>query len=265
MPMFEEVRNKIVANVDREIEELEFEWPRLDDFNWALDWFDEYSRGNTETALVWHDQTCGRSEVSYASLSDASSRVAGWFIRQGVGPGTRVLVSLESGAELWEIMLAIIKLDAVIVPFCLQGGSESMMEVAAFSGATVIVSTSVVAQEIPLSPHWIGITVGDSVAGWLSYEDARCHKFSRRSSRHNSRLGVPLVLECLPGNSGDDRIRSCKHSRYASMVGRLADLHFTRLIPGGRFANFARAGSTEHRWLSFLGPLTSGAATVALD
>ena len=29
-----------------------FAWPQLDDFNWALDWFDPFARGNDATGLL---------------------------------------------------------------------------------------------------------------------------------------------------------------------------------------------------------------------
>ena len=47
----------------------EFRWPRLPRFNWAIDWFDEYARNNTRTALrIVHDGGDKPREVSALEL-----------------------------------------------------------------------------------------------------------------------------------------------------------------------------------------------------
>ena len=77
----------------------EFRWPRLPRFNWAVDWFDEYARGNTRTALrIVHDGGDKPREVSatFADLSERSTRVANWLHGRGVAKGDRILVMLPN-------------------------------------------------------------------------------------------------------------------------------------------------------------------------
>ena len=55
----------------------EFRWPRLPRFNWAIDWFDEYARGNTRTALrIGHDGGDKIRRVQLRAL-EKESRAAG--------------------------------------------------------------------------------------------------------------------------------------------------------------------------------------------
>ena len=56
------------------------------------------------------------SRVSFAEMAARSNRVANWLRAQGVQRGDRVLLMLPNRVELWEIMLAGIKLGAVMVP-----------------------------------------------------------------------------------------------------------------------------------------------------
>ena len=49
-------------------------------------------------------------------MADRSDRVATWLAQQGVGKGDRVILMLGNQVELWEAMLAVAKLGAIIMP-----------------------------------------------------------------------------------------------------------------------------------------------------
>ena len=93
-----------------------FKWPRLKEFNWALDYFDAMAEGNDNPAL-WIIEEDGReSRLSFAEMSARSNRVANWLRKQGVKRGERILIMLGNEVPLWETMLAAIKLGAVVIP-----------------------------------------------------------------------------------------------------------------------------------------------------
>ena len=49
---FLEARALLLARRERHDDAVrEFRWPALDEFNWALDWFDAYARGNDRAAI----------------------------------------------------------------------------------------------------------------------------------------------------------------------------------------------------------------------
>jgi acetyl-CoA synthetase len=99
-----------------------FSWPDVGDrFNWAVDWFDVVARGNDAPALSIleeADEAAGHepSSWSFDTLRRRSDQVAAWLTQQGVTKGDAVVVMLGNQVELWESMLAIIKLGAVILP-----------------------------------------------------------------------------------------------------------------------------------------------------
>src|SRR5438045_7660433 len=95
---------------------LEFAWPVLDSFNWALDYFDVMARDNDRTALhVVADDGTSRMHT-FAEMSERSNRVANFLRQQGVRRGDRMLIMLGNVTELWEITLAAMKLGAVFSP-----------------------------------------------------------------------------------------------------------------------------------------------------
>src|SRR5688500_6115428 len=73
---------------DHERAVREFAWPDLGDrFNWAVDWFDAYARGNHRPALVIVEEDGSRTELSFDEMSRRSDQVASWLARQGVAKG----------------------------------------------------------------------------------------------------------------------------------------------------------------------------------
>ena len=93
-----------------------FEWPKLDQFNWALDYFDTIAHDNAQPALWLVDEDGGETKLSFAALSERSNQIANALREIGVCRGDRILLMLGNVAPLWECMLAAMKLGAVIVP-----------------------------------------------------------------------------------------------------------------------------------------------------
>jgi acetyl-CoA synthetase len=91
----------------------EFRWPDLEgQFNWAVDWFDAIARGNERPALMVIEEDRTATERSFAEMSRASDRLAAWLAAAGVAKGDPVLLMLGNQVELWESMLAVMKLGA---------------------------------------------------------------------------------------------------------------------------------------------------------
>ncbi len=94
----------------------EFAWPELDEFNWALDWFDVVAAehpGQEALRVVAED---GTTTLTYGELAARSNQVANWLRSLGARRGDRLLLMLGNIAELWEVILAAIKLGVVIIP-----------------------------------------------------------------------------------------------------------------------------------------------------
>ena len=93
-----------------------FRWPELTEFNWARDWFDVYAKGTRKTALWLRSETKGEAKFSYEEMAERSDRVAHFLQRQGIEPGGRIVLCLPNVPAIWELMLAALKIGAVVVP-----------------------------------------------------------------------------------------------------------------------------------------------------
>jgi acetyl-CoA synthetase len=93
-----------------------FAWPRLDRFNWAIDYFDAIARNNAAPALHIVEESGTEAKLSYAELSRRSSQVANFLVGRGMRAGDRILLMLGNEVPLWETLLAAIKIGAVVIP-----------------------------------------------------------------------------------------------------------------------------------------------------
>ena len=84
----------------------EFQWPRFDEFNFALDWFDQIAADpgkGARPALVIVEQDGSATRRTFAELAERSNRVANWLRSQGVRRGDRMIIMLGNQVELWEL------------------------------------------------------------------------------------------------------------------------------------------------------------------
>src|SRR5437870_1341583 len=97
----------------------DFRWPELTEFNWALEWFDHLgvapdSADRVALRIVEQDGT--DRGWTFAQMSARSNQVANWLRAQGVARGDRIVLMLGNQVELWETVLAAMKLGAVVIP-----------------------------------------------------------------------------------------------------------------------------------------------------
>ena len=69
---------------DYETAVREFAWPQLENFNWALDYFDSIAAGNDATALHVVNEDGTEHIRSFATMSARSAQVANFLRQRGV-------------------------------------------------------------------------------------------------------------------------------------------------------------------------------------
>src|SRR5450830_709456 len=236
--------------------------PALTEFNWALDYFDVAARGNGNIALrvvgEQADGTFSDVAISYADMAARSSRVANWLRAQGVKRGERVLLMLPNRIELWELMLAGIKLGAVIVPTSMLAMPADLADrLERGKIAHIIAQSSEAAKFAELDGAATRIAVGPAVPGWRDFAD------SQHSDSHFEPDGVtmahdPLLLYFTSGTTAKPKLVLHSHESYP--VGHLSTMYWIGLETGGVHWNISSPGWAKHAWSCFFAPWNAGAA-----
>src|SRR5437899_1717725 len=124
---FMQARNFLIQHrEDYETAYRDFQWPQLSEFNWGLDYFDVQAKGNNTPALWVVEEDGTEAKLSYAEMATRSNQVANFMRELGVKRGDRILIMLPNQVALWEVMLAGIKLGAVIIPTTMLLTSEDL-------------------------------------------------------------------------------------------------------------------------------------------
>jgi len=245
----------------------EFSWPDLGEFNWALDWFDVIAAehpGRTALRVVGDD---GSDEaVSYAAMAERSGQVANWLRGLGVRRGDRVLLMLGNIVPLWEIMLASIKLGAVVIPAStLLQPTDLADRILRGEVRYVVAESGQVAKFAYISGTYKRVVVGgddDAADGWHPYSDA----FSAPASFTADGVTLasdPLLLYFTSGTTSKPKLVGHTHASYP--VGHLSTMYWIGIKPGDVHLNISSPGWAKHAWSNLFAPWNAQATILILN
>jgi acetyl-CoA synthetase len=283
---------------DYDAARAEFSWPELDEFNWALDWFDVVAAEHPDrTALrivtppVLPAETGSPAangdqgtRISYAEMAERSNQVANWLRDAGVQRGDRLLVMLGNVAPLWETILAAMKLGAVIIPTSTLLGPPDLADRITRGQVRHVITESVHVPKFREVPgDWTRIAVAPTIAGatapapadpagtpaatpagpapgaWLGYEN------SRTASRQfapdgGTRASDPLLLYFTSGTTAQPKLVQHTHASYPA--GHLSTMYWIGLRPADVHLNISSPGWAKHAWSNVYAPWNAGATAL---
>ena len=256
---FTRARDFLLAHrTDYDTAYRDFRWPQLTEFNWALDHFDPLARGNDATALHIVEEDGRETRRSFASLSARSDQVANWLRAQGVKRGDRVLLMLGNELALWELMLACIKLGAVMIPATMLLTPEDLRDRLERGGVKhVAVASEQAAKFADLPGRYTRIAVGAAVPGWLRFEDSASAP-TAFTPDGPTQATDPLLLYFTSGTTSKPKLVLHTHQSYP--VGHLSTMYWIGLQPGDVHLNISSPGWAKHAWSCFFAPWNAGAA-----
>jgi len=240
----------------------DFAWPELTEFNWALDWFDEYARSNLAPALWVVEENGEETKLSFAELSARSNQLANWLRQQGVQRGDRILLMLPNQPALWETMLAAMKLGAVTIPATmLLTPADIADRMTRGEVKHVIVASSETAKfdSIDKTKTRIAVAIPQNISlpeGWLNFADA----FNESPSfepEGRTLATDPLLLYFTSGTTS--RPKLVLHSHQSYPVGHLSTMYWIGLKPGDVHLNISSPGWAKHAWSCVFAPWNAGA------
>ncbi|SER60847.1 acetyl-CoA synthetase [Lentzea xinjiangensis] len=232
-----------------------FRWPSFaGSFNWAHDWFDVIAEGNGTTALhIVEEDGSGRA-YSYDEMRRRSNRVARWLASHGVGRGDSVLIMLGNRVELWESMLAVMKLGAVVMPTTTALGSSDLADRLARGAVRHVVARAEDAPKfegVPKAEGTVLIAVGGTAAGWLDFaETAGVPDGPLPHPRTGP--GDRLLLYFTSGTTS--RPKLVEHTQVSYPVGHLTTMRWIGVRPGDVHLNISSPGWAKHAWSCFFAP-----------
>ena len=245
-----------------------FRWPQLTHFNWALDHFDDLARDNHATALWIVDDDGSEQKVSFAEMAARSNRVANWLESLGVARGDRVLLMLGNEVPLWELMLACIKIGAVMIPATQLLSRDDLIDRFERGRVRAVVTTPThTAKFDGLDPSAPGpvvrVAVGEAGGGagggvghWHSFAGAAAAS-PVYAPKCKTRTDEPLLLYFTSGTTAKPKLVEHTHTSYP--VGHLSTLYWIGLQPGDVHWNISSPGWGKHAWSCFFAPWIAGA------
>lgn len=255
MPTFVEARNLLRKHrLDYDAAQRDFRWPDEQQFNWALDYFDEMAHDNHRVALRVVDDAGIEEALTFAQLSERSSRVASFLRSAGVRRGDRILLMLGNVVPLWEITLAAIKLGAVFSPATAMLTTADLQDRVDRGGIRhVIAEASSAAKFDDVTGNYTRIVVGGSRDGWqqYAYGDATFAPDAKTAASD------PLLLYFTSGTTAKPKMVLHTHASYP--IGHLSTMYWIGLSENDVHWNISSPGWAKHAWSSFFAPWNAGA------
>jgi acetyl-CoA synthetase len=240
-----------------------FTWPRLERFNWALDYFDVIARGNNRPGLrIIHDDGTERS-FSFDELRDRSDRIANALRSQGARRGDRLLLMLPNVVQTWETVLACIKLGVVIVPSTPQLTPADIADRFERGRVRHVVTDGDGALKFAgFSGDWTRLIVGSDLPGWTRFE-TMYEAPSDFVPDSETRASDPLFLYFTSGTTAKPKLVLHTHASYPA--GHLSTMYWIGLREDDVHWNISSPGWAKHAWSSVFAPWNAGATILVYD
>ena len=240
-----------------------FEWPKLQRFNWAFDYFDAMAEGNNEPALrIVRDDGTDRS-FSFAELSRRSNQVANALRALGARRGDRLLLMLLNIVQTWETILACMKLGVVVVPATPQLTPRDLEDRFERGGVRHVVTDGEGALKFASLPgDYVRLIVSSDLPGWTRFEQA----YELRSEFEPDAATYatdPMLLYFTSGTTAKPKLVLHTHASYP--VGHLSTMYWIGLRAGDVHWNISSPGWAKHAWSSVFAPWNAGSTIFIYD
>jgi acetyl-CoA synthetase len=169
---------------------------------------------------------------------------------------------LGNQVELWESMLAVMKLGAVIVPTTTAVGPADLVDRITRGGARHVVCNAADVGKFDQVPgDHTRISVGPA-EGWADLRAAA--DLEHAPVEHpGTAPGDPLLLYFTSGTTS--RPKLVEHTQVSYPVGHLSTMYWLGLQPGDVHLNISSPGWAKHAWSCFFAPWIAEATVVVHD
>ncbi|EYT55214.1 AMP-dependent synthetase [Leucobacter sp. UCD-THU] len=249
----------------------EFRWPDVGpSFNWAHDVFDVIAEGNDDTALWIVDADGGEQKRSFAQMKRRSDQVANWMRGIGARKGDVAMLMLDNRIELWEIMLAALKLGVVILPTSVVLGAHELrdrIERGRVRWVFAAADDALKFADVPGDYGRVGVGLEQAhrdhraaLFDWLRYEESSAASLA--VIPHTTASADPSLIYFTSGTTSLPKIVEHSHTSYP--LGHLTTTAWIGVRPGDVHSVVSAPGWGKHAWSSFFSPWNVGATIFVL-
>jgi len=202
--------------------------------------------------------------VSYAAMAARSGQVANWLRGLGVRRGDRVLLMLGNVVPLWEVMLAAMKLGAVIIPASTLLRPADLADRITRGEVRHVVAETEQAPKFGAVPgSWTRVAVGGVTPdGWHGYPDSRDAP-ADFTPDGVTRAADPMLLYFTSGTTSQPKLVGHTHASYPA--GHLSTMYWIGIQPGDVHLNISSPGWAKHAWSNLFAPWNAQATILILN
>jgi acetyl-CoA synthetase len=170
---------------------------------------------------------------------------------------------LGNQIELWETILAAMKLGAILIPATtLLGPLDLVDRVERGRVRHVVTASSATAKFATVPGRWTRIAVGAPVDGWHSYAEAydAGAEFTPDGVTYATDT---LLLYFTSGTTAQPKLVEHSHASYP--VGHLSTMYWIGLQPGDVHLNISSPGWAKHAWSNVFAPWNAEATVLIFN
>lgn len=253
---FKDARQQLLdLRQDYQTARQEFSWPVLDEFNWALDWFDNYAKDNSKTALWLVDADGSEEKYSFEEMRQRSNQAANYFKGKGLKRGDTLLIMLDNVVPLWETMLACIKIGAMMIPASTLLSARDLTDRLGRGGVTHVLAGEAYLDKFDTDDGLTYVAVGQAPSGWDNYNNVY-EQVVDYEPEGITKASDPLLLYFTSGTTSQPKLVLHTHQSYP--VGHLSTMYWLGLQPDDIHLNISSPGWAKHAWSNVFAPWIAG-------
>jgi len=240
-----------------------FAWPRVSDFNWALDYFDSLAERRTNPALLYVDDKGTEKKLSFGEMREKSNKAANFLRSLGLGKRDRVLLMMANRPELFQVILGAMKLGCVIIPASTLLTTEDLRDRMERGKVKCVITdaelTSRIDNALPaVATKVTKISLGAREGEWVNFtqidDQAATFKTDESFTPDDE-----LLIYFTSGTTAKPKLVLHTHASYP--VGHLTTMYWIGVKPGDLHYNLSQPGWAKYAWSSIFAAWNAEATT----